>query len=418
VFKGKYLCLDTLLSFTPNFILNRQRRDSATSINNWRDEREKELMSIAPLMPSDKLELIETYLHDFICCKDPYNIQAKLYISSLEKIRRDDCMFNASQLLENIAECTQVLTYSDLKHGTRRSMDFIIHFLKVAVVHTGGLCTLMFKRVIGEFINTALVHNDEKSRREFFTVLAKSPARAALYTEFDLSPFTKKNNDDGLSIIGHSNVEIDLKPEHLYHFVALNLGENYLLSFSESNRQAIAQTCFSGPEMQAMVADCMSFLSGIDFQFFMPIRLEPILLEQELAPNEEDLITVIRDYSRMLVLYRQRIVLEDPKAYKAALDYGQYGSIEFFHLVRQKHKREFVWLMHNTMLDELHSLAENLGYTKLRQRIKSIKSGLPKESIPLPKKVPSYILEHLDWIKNPTLDRSNDNLVKHILGSC
>jgi hypothetical protein len=69
------------------------------------------------------------------------------------------------------------------------------------------------------------------------------------------------------------------------------------------------------------------------------------------------------------------------------------------------------------MLDELHSLAETLEYTKLMERVKNIKTGLPKERIPMPKKVPNYILEHLDWIKAPTLDMSNENLVRQILGS-
>jgi hypothetical protein len=417
VFQKDYFCLDTLLSLTPNFILYRPRRDPSTGIDNWRDEREKELMENAPSMSSEELQLIETYLHDFICCKDPYGIQTALYKDCLDKIKEDDYIFNASQLLENIAECVQVLTHADLKHGTRRAMDFIIRFISMAVVHTGGLCTLMFKRVLGEFIETAIGHHDETSRREFFSALAESPCRAALYTEFDLSPFVKENNEMGLCIVGCQNIDIELKPEHLYQFVAFNLGENYLLSLSEKNRLAIAEACFSGTELQAMVADCMSFLSGIDFQFFMPIRLDPIRLEQKLAPNEEDLIALVRDYSRMLVLYRQRIVLEDPDAYQAELDYGQFGTTEFFNLIRQKHKRQFVWEMHNAMLDELHRLAEALEYTKLMERVKTIKTGLPKEVIPMPNRVPNYILEHLDWVKAPTLDMRNDNLIRQILGS-
>ncbi|MGL1957834.1 MAG: hypothetical protein OCD00_11025 [Colwellia sp.] len=417
VFQNEYFCMDTLISITPDFILCRPRRDSSTSIDSWRDEREKKLISIAPLMTTEELLSIETYLHDFVCSKNPYGIQVKLYMNCLDEIRNSDSIFNTSQLLENIAECIQVLTHSDLKHGTRRAMDLIIRFLNMAIVHTGGLCTLMFKRVLGEFIETAVGHHDENSRREFFNALAKSPCRAALYTEFDLSPLVKENNAMGLSLVGIVNVDIELKPEHLYQFLAFNLGENYLFSLSEENRLAIAQGCFTGLELQAMVADCMSFLSGIDFQFFMPIRLDPIRLEQKLAPNEEDLIAVVRDYSRMLVLYRQRIVIEDSEAHQADLDYGQSGSIEFFNLIRQKHKRQFVWDMHNAMLDELHSLAETLEYTKLMERVKNIKTGLPKERIPMPKKVPNYILEHLDWIKAPTLDMSNENLVRQILGS-
>lgn len=416
VFQKGYFCLDALLHFTPGFILCRPRRDSSISISSWRDEREKELMSIAPLMPSEELQSIETYLHDFICCKDPYGIQLNLYMAFLDKIKENDYIFNASQLLENIAECIQVLTHSDLKHGTRRAIDFIIRFLNMAVVHSGGLCTLMFKRVIGEFIEAVVGHHDENTFKDFFSALAESPCRAALYTEFDLNPFVKENDEVGLYLVGVSNVDMELKPEHLYQFVAFNLGENYLLSLSEENRVAIAEGCFVGPELQTMVADCMSFLSGIDFQFFMPVRLDPIRLAQKLAPNEVDLMAVLRDYSRMLVLYRQRVVMEDPDAYQAELDFGQFGSIDFFNIIRQKHKRTFVWDMHNAMLEKLHNLSEALGYTNLKERINTIKTELPKESIPLPKEVPNYILGDRDWIKTPTLDISNENIVKQILG--
>lgn len=417
VFQNDCFSLDTLLSITPDFILRRPRRDYSTSIDSWRDKREKELIAITPSMSSKNLQSIETYLHDFICCKDPYGTQTLLYKNFLSEIKVDDYIFNASQLFENIAECIQVLTHSDLKHSTRRAMDFIIRFINMAVVHTGGLCTLMFKRVLGEFIEVAIGHHEENSIREFFSSLASSPCRAALYTEFDLSPFTKKNNEIDLSIVGCTNVDIELTPEHLYQFLALNLGENYLLSFSKEKRLVIAKACFPKAELQSMVADCMSFLSGIDFQFFMPIRLDPIRLKQKLAPNEEDLIKVVRDYSRMLVVYRQRIVLEDPDAYKAELDYGKFGTTEFFHLIRQKHKRQFVWEMHNAMLDEVHTLSDALDYTKLMKRVKTIKTGLSKEVIPMPKLIPKYILDPLDWIKAPTLDTSDENLVRKILGS-
>ncbi|MFX7788861.1 hypothetical protein ABTJ89_19225, partial [Acinetobacter baumannii] len=85
----------------------------------------------------------------------------------------------------------------------------------------------------------------------------------------------------------------------------------------------------------------MSFLSGIDFQFFMPARLKPAQLTAKTSPAEDDLIAVVRDYGRMLVLYRQRVVAEDVDAYRVEVDYSQAGSLEFFNLIRQKHKRMF-----------------------------------------------------------------------------
>ncbi len=416
VFQNGDFNLDILLDMTPNFILSRSRRDPVTSIEHWRDTREKELMKIGPSLSEEEAQLVEKYLHDFVCCKDPFGVQVSIYRSYLDTIKDNDNIFNSSQLLENIAECTQVLTHYDLKNKTRKAMDFIIKFIGMAIVHTGGLCTLMFKRVYGEFIEIALGHHDNHSQREFFTALANSPNRAALYTEFDLSPFVQENNDMWRSLTGLPKVDIELKSEHLYQFLAFNLGENYLITLSEEQRLAIAQRCFAQRELKSMLVDCMSFLSGIDFQFFMPVRLYPETLKLKEPPLEEDLIAVVRDYSRMLVLYRQRIVMEDSDAYSAELDYEKVGSEEFFKLIRQKLKRQFIWEMHNDMLDELYNLADSLQYLKLKEKVKAIKDGLPKEGIPMPKPVPDYILKHLDWINEPTIDKSNKNIVALILG--
>jgi hypothetical protein len=413
VFPANHFSMPELLNLTPAFILRRPRRDPAISIDRWRETRETELMAMAPSMTPDELQRIETYLRDYVCSKDPYGVQANLYLHYADEIRRIDPLFNAAQVTENVAECIQGLTHSDLRHGTRRALDAMVRFLGMAIVHTGGLNSLMFKRVLGEFVEAAAGHHDENSLREFFAALAVSPCRAALYTEFDLNPFVKKNDETGWSVIGLSEVDIELKPEHLYEFIALNLGENYM-RFSKDQRLAIARGFFARSEQQEMVADAMSFLSGIDFQFFMPARLEPAQLAAKSPPAEDDLIAVARDYGRMLVLYRQRVVMEDVGAYEAEPDYGQAGTLEFFNLIRQKHKRQFVLSMHEGMLTELINYAVSVGYVKLKAKVENMLKQLPKEAVPMPKPIPDYIVEGRD---RPTAFAGDtDALVRAILG--
>jgi hypothetical protein len=413
VFPANHFSMPELLNLTPAFILRRPRRDPAISIDRWRETRETELMAMAPSMTPDELQRIETYLRDYVCSKDPYGVQANLYLHYADEIRRIDPLFNAAQVTENVAECIQVLTHSDLRHGTRRALDAMVRFLGMAIVHTGGLNSLMFKRVLGEFVEAAAGHHDENSLREFFAALAVSPCRAALYTEFDLNPFVKKNDETGWSVIGLSEVDIELKPEHLYEFIALNLGENYM-RFSKDQRLAIARGFFARSEQQEMVADAMSFLSGIDFQFFMPARLEPAQLAAKSPPAKDDLIAVARDYGRMLVLYRQRVVMEDVGAYEAEPDYGQAGTLEFFNLIRQKHKRQFVLSMHEGMLTELINYAVSVGYVKLKAKVENMLKQLPKEAVPMPKPIPDYIVEGRD---RPTAFAGDtDALVRAILG--
>jgi len=415
VFPANRFSMSGLLNLTPAFILRRPRRDPATSISSWREARETELVTMAPSLSSEELQQIETYLRDYVCSKDPYSVQANLYINYAGIIRLNDSYFNAAQILENVAECIQVLTHSDLQHRTRRAMDAIVRFLGMAVVHTGGLSSLMFKRVLGEFVEAAVGHHDKNSLRELFAALAASPCRAALYTEFNLNPFVMKNDVVGWRTLGMPEVDIELKPEHLYEFITLHLGENYIVVLSKDQRLAIARGLFPRPQQQAMVADAMSFLSGIDFQFFMPSRLEPAWLAAKSPPTEDDLFAVARDYSRMLVMYRQRIVMEDFAAYKAVPDYGQAGTEEFFNLIRQKHKRQFVFTMHQTMLTQLIDYAGGVGFLKLKAKVETLLNQLPKEAVPMPKPIPDYIMEGREMPNSFAGD--NEAMVRAILGN-
>ncbi len=392
VFPENRFSMRELLRLTPQFVFRRVRRDPTTGIESWRDAREKELMESAPSMPAKEIATIRTYLNDYVCSKDPYDVQANLYLHYGADIAGFDAVFNAAQIAENVAECIQVLTHSDLRHGTRYAIDAMLRFLRMAVVHTGGLNTLMFKRVLGEFVEAAAGHHDPNSLRDFFAALAGSPCRATLYTEFDLNPFVKKNDESGWLVVGATQVEMELRAEHLHEFIAFNLGENYI-QFPKEKRLAIARAFFTRADSQQLITDAMSFLSGIDFQFFMPIRLHPAQLDAKNPPAEDDLIAVARDYGRMLVICRQRVVAEDVDAYQAELDYSQAGSQEFFDVIRQKHKRAFVLQMHEAMLTELIGYADRVGYAKMKAKLEATLKQLPKEGMPLPKPVPAYLLE-------------------------
>ncbi|WP_053160414.1 hypothetical protein [Pseudomonas protegens] len=403
-----------LLKLTPAFVLQRPRRSPEITIGSWRDTREKELIAVAASLSLEELQHVESYLSDYVCSKDPYGLQTFFYLNYVDKIRGDDTFFNAVQFLENVAECIQVLTHSDLELKTRRAMDAIVRFLNMAVVHTGGLCSLMFKRVIGEFIEVAVSHHDQSSLREFFAALAGSPCRATLYTEFNLNPFVMENNEGGWSRSGVEEVDLELGPEHLYEFIELQLGENYMVSLSKEQRAVIARGFFSRPEQKSMVSDTMSFLSGVDFQFFMPSRLYPACLLNKLPPVEDDLLSVVRDYSRMLVIYRQRIVMEDFAAYKAVPDYKQAGTLEFFNLVRQKNKRQFVFDWHRIMLVMMMSYAEVVGFGKLKTKINEMLERLPKEAVPMPKAIPDYII---GGRKRPdSFSGDHEEMIRAILG--
>lgn len=413
VFTKNQFSMQALLGLSPEIVLRRPRRDPATDVDTWRDTREREIIAAAASMRAAEVAKIQAYLNDYVCSKDPYGVQANLYAHYANEIRTFDPIFNAVQLTENVAECIQVLTHIDNEQGSRRALDAMLRFLRMAIVHTGGLASLMFKRVLGEFVEAAAGHHDPNSLAEFFSVLASSPCRATLYTEFDLNPFAKKNDESGWALIGASQVEMDLNPEHLYEFISLNLGENYWI-LCKNKRLALARAFHGRPEQQRLVVDAMSFLSGIDFQFFLPARLEFAQLSAKIPPNEDDLIAVARDYGRMLVLYRQRIVAEDVDAYFNGVDYGEVGRDGFFNHIRQKHKRSFVLSMHEGMLNELVKYASSVGYKKLKARVETALEQLPKEAVPTPKPVPGYLLRGRD--RPAPFSGDTEELVRTIMG--
>lgn len=391
VFPNQIFDPQALVELTPNFIQTRAQRVPAVGVDAWQASRQAELNHVAEAMPESDLAKIEAYLHDYVCSKAPFYVQRNLYEHCLAAINDSPLIFNAGQLIENIGECIQVLSICDGRFHTRRAIDAMVRFLGMAVVHTGGLNTLLYKRLLGRFLTIAHGHHDAGALREVVAALRTSPCRATLYTEFDLNPFVKTNDDIGLSTIGMTGVTLELKPEHLFEFIAFNLGENYLVVFSKEQRLELARKMFASPELLQMAADSMSFLTGSDFDFFMPIQLKLSALGTKVPPTEDDLIAIAKDYGRMLVLQRQRVVLEDPKAHSVELDFDMWGTHEFFVLTKQKHKRRFIQHFHEEMLNELIGFADTVSYERLKSNCVQALAGLSSERIPLPKPIPNYI---------------------------
>lgn len=394
VFPNQMFDLLALVELTPDFIRKRARRDPAVGVDAWQAARQGELQQVAEAASLDDIAKIEAYLHDYVCSKDPFYVQRGLYMHYLAEINESSPVFNAGQIVENIGESLRVLSICDGRFQTRRAIDAMVRFLGMAVTHAGGLNTLLYKRLLGQFLMIALSHHDAEALKEVIAALAASPCRAALYTEFDLNPFWKMNDDTALSVIGVigvTGVTLELTPEHLFEFIAFNLGENYLIVFTKDQRLALARKMFASPELLQMAADSMSFLAGSDFDFFMPIKLDLSQLGTKEPPAEDDLIAVAKDYGRMLVLQRQRVVLEDPEAHNEEPDFDEWGTQEFFELTKQKHKRRFIQHFHEAMLEGLIGFADTVSYGDLKESCERALAGLPTERIPLPKSIPNYI---------------------------
>lgn len=397
VFENQRFDLQALLAMTPEFIRRRRLRNRGHLVNIRHRERAKELSRFVERATQADLDFIDIYLSDYPCAKDPFGIQAGIYANYSVELGRDRSIYNAAQLTENVGECLWVLAQCDEKFNSRRAINAIIRFLGMALVHTGGLNTLMFKALIGDMVSLALTHSDPSALRDVLSALATSPCRAAVYTEFDMVPYAWKEQENQFDPL--APIEIMLTVDHLLDFIAANLGENYLIAFDKDKRLAFARHILDDPGQIHMATDVMSKLSGRDFDFFMPSVLDLADLDAQTPPAEKDLENIIYDYSRIMVMMRQRVILEDPDAYSIKIeniDRNVPGSSD---LLQQKFKYFKLRFMHDLMLTQTKAYAERVGYTKLSKLCDDTIRRLPKERIPLPRFIPEYISNWRDKLK-------------------
>ena len=387
VFKDARFNGDALLASTPQFIKSRRRRSLVGPVSGRNTARAEALRRFAARATPADLDVIDRYLADFPCAKDPFAVQRGMYGNLIDELDRWQELFNASQLTENVGECLWVLGYCDITFNTRRAVDAIVRFLSQALVHTGGLNTLMFKALIGDMVSLAFDHIDPTALRDVLAALATSPCRAALYTEFDLSPFLGDRDSDNPS----GPAELELTVDLLLEFIAFNLGENYLIGFDKDRRLEFAREFINQGDQWRLASDVMAKFAPRDFDFFMPDVLDLSKLTEQVPPTEEDLILITRDYGRMMVMMRQRVVLEDPAAYKAKLEDLEKGTDDYANLERKKHKHLYVKYMHVRMLMMVKTYADQVGYGKLSGACAEALERMPKERIPLPTFIPDYI---------------------------
>jgi len=300
VFKEDALDFNALIDRTPDFIKFRRIAPEGDHIDHVRASRLKSLRRYARKASRKDLDKIDEYLSDYPCAKDPYLTQQILYSHCLELIDSSQVAFNTAQLAENVGECIWVLAFCDNIHKTRRAIVAIVRILEMAIVHAGGLNTLVFKALLGRLISIAAHHHDPSALKDTLKALSGSPCRAALYTEFDLNPLVKANNTEGWAVIGLSTIKMALTADHLIEFIALNLGENYLLNFTKEQRLSFAEAVVGRQYGRRLASDVMSRFVGSDFDFFIPGKLELSDLSKQVIPDESDLMAIVRDYGRTI----------------------------------------------------------------------------------------------------------------------
>lgn len=383
--------LDALIELTPKFLIERTPPAYGQVQNEWHENRRKIIEAEAASFGADAISEIQTYLNDFCISKEPVFLQSKIYEHYHDAIAQNPFVFNVASVIQNVCDCFYALMHADNRNGTKNFIDSMQRFLAMAVIHTGGLNTLEFRRVIKLLLDCAQEHHANDSFKMFMESLSVSPSRSAIYSEFNINPFVKEDNELGHAIIGMPGVEMAFSKIHLIEFFSINLGENYLITFSKEDRETIAKNLIANHYSEELIRDSMMYWKGDDFDFFAETlqNLEDIVSKKTI-PSEATLDTIIREYSRMLVLYRQRVVMEDPEAYKANI-WDHYGTKEFFAFIKQQHKRQFIATMHEVALKAVIEFSQKQNYLKLERKASHLLSVISKERIPTPKHIPKSV---------------------------
>lgn len=390
--KPKY---EKLKKLTPTFTTTKTIPKLGKPQDLWRTNRLEVLKALAYSIETNELQNIQSYLCDHIITKEPSYHQQALYMSGIPHFTPLD--FNTCQLSQNIYECFFVLLQYDIKNNTSHFLECMQRFLLTTVIHTGGIHLFELKRLHKLFISGSLLHHRRDSVKLFLEALSNSPSRAATYHEFDMNTYNKKHDENSMLLIGTDNLILPIEPEMIIDFVALNLGENYLITFDKTERNKIAKKLIFSQIPEQYIADSLSYFTGSDFNFFA-LDL-PLLLEKENKETASDktLERIIRDYHRMLVIYRQRLVLDDPDSYKANPFEYEFMSSEFCELTIQQHKRKYVIAMHQHFLKNTSIILKSKESKKLSSLCEILQNSIGKEGVPLPQQIPDYIES---WMQN------------------
>lgn len=101
--------------------------------------------------------------------------------------------------------------------------------------------------------------------------------------------------------------------------------------------------------------------------------------------------------------------MEDPVAHKADPYEFEFGSNEQFEIIKQQHKRKFIQLRHELGLQALIKFAHLVEYKKLESKVNRLLTQLPKERVPMPKRIPENITS---WQQDPKYKHQNSENFK------
>ena len=402
------LSFESLKMITPEFLLYRTIPKDGEAQDLWLQKRMAILDRLAIKYRKQDVYVLETYLCDHLISKQASSVQKDVYSSpGVEDRISNPLYYNLFQVSQNVYECFYLALKYDIHNGASVFMKCVSRFLAMSVIHTCGLSLLELKRLHKLFLRGVLEHPNADSVLVYLHLLSQSPSRAAMYHEFNMNTYTKQHDDYSMSVVGVSGPKVGLVPAHLYDFVALNLGENYLVSFTAEQRLKIAVRLLDSQFPSKLIVHSLRYFVGSDFTFFAEyLPLLVVAQEGKESIQESDLLRVVKDYHRMLIVYRQRVVMEDIEAYSTDRFDLEFMSPEFCEMTIQQHKRMYIIIMHQGFLKKVAERALEYGMVKASALCNALLKSIDKEAVPQPSCIPDYISS---WMSNDKYSSETEN---------
>ncbi len=356
-------------------------------------ERQLLLITYGESLSDEEIALLVALSKNDELIKFPNQFIRYSYTYHYRSIRDSLRIRNTVLVYQNLIELLTIINAYDLKNHTFHAFDIISQMLKTRFIITGGLDQWEIKRLANKIVDIIESYNNRDKTINFLKLLSLSPVRVAFYIEFNLNTYFTKSP----YMIGFTGLPAHpLQQDHFHDYVAQNLGINYTNNFSNSfNINIVKQIQNEHLNGSKKVKHCVNYAIATDFEPFADSmkRLFKTINDECLNLEEISLIDLIFfDYHRCLAANVQRIISKHKQILSQDLE---FGDKEFIKYTKAKHEYKFLWMINKLALEDIGKELTKRGFEAAADDLQKKYTSLFEEvrKIPMPKGVPSYLLE-------------------------
>jgi hypothetical protein len=377
-----------LMDKTPHFILARKRSEMGKDRVRQRQIRQKELGQIASKLTTEAVAQIYKLAMSDIYIRYPFAFLRSMYDEYYLEITQSLRTKNAGMLYQNFHELLTVLACRDKADKSKRAFEIIKRYLKVHFIFTGGIDQWEAKRISSLMMDIIIEYNDEKISREFVALLNTSPARIAIFTDFNTYTLLSPKPE----ITGLTGIPEPLYLNHFYEYVVQQLGINYTWNFDATfNRQKAIEAQQYARYGIELAKDQVTYSLASDFHFFseqfgklcgtMKINGDSVKLIEE----------ILLTYKRCMAVNLQRIMVMHRELLRKHEEEYEFDTPEHIRFTHAKHEHQFIRQLYEMMLQEIAELFKTAGFHEEGDKLAEKYGKIVKEAgkIPIPKSVPS-----------------------------